>query len=109
MMRALLLGAILILSACAAPVEAELRWVYVSDGSIQCEDVPTLSLAEGREKLAKLAGAENIKAMEQRSLMVAQVCGGPGGRVNAYGLTEEGWLALSRGIQGPGDFHLWAE
>ena len=117
-MRALVLGAALLLTACTQEAETApdapdtsniAQWVYVADGGIQCEDAPVQSLEEGKEALARIAGADHIVAAEKRSMMVIQMCGAPTGHLNAYGLTEDGWFILSRGFAGPGPFSPWVE
>lgn len=102
-------AAVLFFTACAPMPAANTTWVYKMDGAVQCEPAPGQSLEDARSELAGLAGAENILAAERRSIMVAQVCGAPSGWVNAFELSEDGWLSLSRGIRGPGAFLPWSD
>lgn len=114
-MRVLTFSLALLLGACAPapqtpPATTNIaQWVYVADGSVQCEDAPVQTLEEGREALARIAGSDHIVAMEKRSMMVIQMCGAQTGHVNAYALTADGWFILSRGFAGPGDFSPWVE
>jgi len=79
------------------------RWVYKLDGTMQCDDTErAVPLEETRRELEGIIGADEVLAMEKRSISDMRMCGMPTGAVNAYEITERGWRLLSAGLPGGG-------
>lgn len=86
------------------------RWVYKFDGSIQCDvNARAIPLEEMRRELEEIIGAQQVLAMEKRSIVTIRLCGMPTGAVNAYEITREGWELLERGTVGRRGFYDWPE
>ncbi|WP_406609466.1 hypothetical protein [Agarivorans sp. JK6] len=85
-------------------------WVCKLDGSIQCDESSIVTtLYEDRNLLEKAIGEHHILSMEKRSHKVIQLCGVPTGIVNAYEITEEGWIKLNTGFLGSLGFVLYSD
>ncbi|UQS16595.1 I78 family peptidase inhibitor [Pseudomonas sp. HS6] len=82
-------------------------WVYKLDGAVQCHpEVRKTTLAEARKELSGLIGGAQILGEKTGSRIFPSLCGLPEGTFNAFEITEEGWILLSRGIAGPCGFNL---
>ncbi|MGV8839595.1 MAG: hypothetical protein ACWA6X_04755 [Bauldia sp.] len=84
---------------------ADTVWVFRFDGTIQCSDVPEVTLDEDRAFLERL-GPDVITA-EKRSSVLPAVCGAPTGRANVFEISAQDWVELEMSIVGPMGFALW--